>query len=51
MVSVRATVHLPGLPLGSTAFVDPGDPYIDELLTHGYLVPVTKPSTAARRVG
>jgi hypothetical protein len=36
-VRVVASINLPGLPLGTEARVDPGDPYVAECLEHGYL--------------
>lgn len=37
---VQATVHLPGLPVGATALVDPNDPYMATLLAGRLLVAV-----------
>lgn len=38
LVAVRATVHLPGLPLGARALVDPTDPYIRDRLAARHIV-------------
>jgi hypothetical protein len=46
LVYARASIHLPGLPLGQAALVDPSDPYIADALEHGYLVPETAPEGA-----
>ena len=43
-VAVRATVSLPhGMPRGREALVDATDPVIQELLEHGWLVPLDEP--------
>lgn len=38
IVTVRATINLPGLRRGETAVVDPDIPYIADCITAGYLV-------------
>lgn len=38
-ILVRATVHLPDLPVGAEAYVDPRDPYMAQLLAGRLLVP------------
>lgn len=43
LLTVRATIHLPGLPLGAVAQIDPTLPYEAEALKAGYLVPVGGP--------
>lgn len=40
LLPVRAAVHLPDLPLGWEALVDPSDPYIAGLITAQILVPL-----------
>jgi hypothetical protein len=37
-VYARASINLPGLPLGRVALVDPNEPYVAESLARGYLV-------------
>ena len=37
---VRATINLPGLPVGKIALVDPSLPYIRDALASGYLIPI-----------
>lgn len=37
---MRATINLPGLPVGEVALVDADVPYIRDALASGYLVPV-----------
>lgn len=41
-VEVRATINLPGLRLGQTAFVDPSDPYIADCLAAELIVPLER---------
>lgn len=45
-ILARATIGLPGLPLGREALVDPSDPYIADCLARGYLVVVAEESEA-----
>lgn len=40
LLLVRAAIHLRGLRVGDTAFVDPTDPYIADCLKGEALVPV-----------
>lgn len=39
LMLVRATIHLPGLPRGKLALVDPGEPYIQRCLRASWLHP------------
>jgi hypothetical protein len=43
LIWVRATVHLPGLPLGAVVQVDPSRPYIKDALEYGRLVRESEP--------
>lgn len=40
LLPVRAAIHLPDLPLGWEALVDPNDPYIAGLIAANLLVPL-----------
>lgn len=39
LIEVRAAIHLPGLPVGAVALVDPDEPYVARCLAAGYVVP------------
>jgi predicted component of type VI protein secretion system len=39
LVRARASINLPGLPLGVVATVDRAVPYVADAIEHGYLVP------------
>jgi hypothetical protein len=41
---VRATISLPGLPLGRAVLVDPSDSYMADCLERGYLQPIQEVS-------
>lgn len=43
LLLVRATVHLRGLRVSETVFVDPAEPRVAEYLAAGFLVPVETP--------
>lgn len=50
LVLARASINLPGLPLGRVALVDPSEPYVSEAIASGYLVPEAIAETAPAEV-